>query len=51
LTEKLPDLRAAGKITRSLAVYGGDERLRDGSVEVLPVKEFMKDLAAGRVLP
>jgi len=46
----LRELRAAGALTRCYAVYLGTARLADGEVTVLPLKEFMKDLAQGRVL-
>lgn len=37
-------------VSKCFAVYGGDERLDDGPVAVLPVVEFMRDLAGGSIL-
>lgn len=46
----LAELRAEGKLTAAFAVYGGRQRLKDRGIVVLPVAEFMRELAAGRVL-
>ena len=46
----LIDLRGAGQLTRGVAVYGGKERLKDRGLLVLPLVEFVQELAAGRVL-
>ncbi len=39
-----------GLIRKCFGVYGGNVRLKDRAVNVLPVKEFMKDLAQGKML-
>jgi hypothetical protein len=44
-------LAEATKIAKCFAVYGGAERLRDGPLTVLPVIDFMRELASGAVLP
>jgi predicted AAA+ superfamily ATPase len=46
----LRELHDAGLLSRCFGVYGGPERLQDGPVCVLPIKEFMRDLAGGKVL-
>ncbi len=46
----LRDLHAAGVLTACYGVYLGDVPLKDGPVRVLPLHEFLSELAAGRVL-
>jgi hypothetical protein len=46
----LREMHDAGLIARCFGVYGGSERLQDGPVCVLPIKEFMRDLAGGQIL-
>ncbi len=46
----LADLLAGGQLTRGVAVYGGTKRLKDRGITVLPFAEFVRELAAGRVL-
>jgi predicted AAA+ superfamily ATPase len=46
----LRELHGAGKLDSCFAVYGGDTRLQDGPVRVLPVREFMGELAEGNVI-
>jgi len=46
----LAELRAAGTIQAAYGVYLGDRPLQDGEVRVLPVKAFLRELSAGRVL-
>ena len=43
-------LTASGVAQRTLAVYLGSERLRDGALHVLPMRDFAADLHAGLVL-
>ncbi len=38
------------RIQRCLGIYLGNVRLKDRAVHVLPVKEFMKDIAEGEIL-
>jgi len=45
----LREMHDAGSIAGCLGVYYGSERLQDGPVCVLPIKEFTRDLAEGRV--
>ncbi len=47
----LKGLAEAKKVTKCFAVYGGEQRLKDGVVTVLPVIDFMRDLASGLILP
>jgi predicted AAA+ superfamily ATPase len=46
----LADLYRAGIVTGCFGVYLGDTPLRDGPVRVLPLHEFLGELAGGRVL-
>lgn len=46
----LNELFSEGRIQKCFAVYLGDIRLKDRSIHVLPVKEFMKDLTRGMIL-
>jgi predicted AAA+ superfamily ATPase len=46
----LNELFSEGRLQKCFAVYLGDIRLKDRAIHVLPVKEFMKDLARGRIL-
>jgi predicted AAA+ superfamily ATPase len=46
----LADLHRAGVLSACFGVYLGDRALRDGPVRVLPVHEFLRQLAGGRVL-
>jgi predicted AAA+ superfamily ATPase len=39
------------KIARCVGVYCGNDRLQHGAVRVLPVSDFMRELADGRILP
>ena len=48
--QSLAELRDAGKLTATFAVYGGTERLRDRGIVVLPFVEFARELTQGRVL-
>ena len=47
----LRELKEIGSVQKCFAVYCGPERLQDGPVLVLPIKEFMVDLARGRIVP
>jgi predicted AAA+ superfamily ATPase len=38
-------------VRKLFAVYGGENRLHDGAVTVLPVVEFMRELSKGNVIP
>lgn len=38
------------QLQKCFAIYLGDTQLRDGAVHVLPVKEFMNDVACGKIL-
>lgn len=40
----------AKAVQRCFAVYGGEERLEDGPITVLPLSDFMQELAAGRII-
>jgi len=46
----LADLHRAGVLSACFGLYLGDRALRDGPVRVLPVHEFLRQLAGGRVL-
>jgi len=46
----LAGLRAEQQLTAAFGVYGGNERLVDRGITVLPFVEFARELAAGRVL-
>ncbi|MCK4305073.1 MAG: DUF4143 domain-containing protein [Candidatus Eisenbacteria sp.] len=46
----LRELKDVGSVQKCFAVYCGQERLQDGPVLVLPIKEFMGDLARGRIV-
>jgi predicted AAA+ superfamily ATPase len=46
----LNDLHAGGTIRRAYGVYLGERPLQDGAVRVLPVAQFLRDLAGGKVL-
>ena len=46
----LGGLLEAGIVGRGLAVYEGADRLRAGSVDVLPVETFLRALHAGEVI-
>jgi uncharacterized protein len=46
----LTTLREAGKIRSAFAVYLGSRGLRDGPVDVLPVRSFLAGLAGGDVI-
>lgn len=46
----LAALKAEGAVDAAFGVYTGKDRLRDRDVLVLPIVEFMRELAAGRVL-
>jgi predicted AAA+ superfamily ATPase len=46
----LNDLHAGGTIRRAYGVYLGERPLQDGAVRVLPAAQFLRDLAAGKVL-
>lgn len=39
-----------GRVQKCFGVYGGNARLKDRAVDVLPVKDFMRDLSRGKVL-
>lgn len=47
----LEDLHGAGFVTGCWGVYLGEAPLKDGPVRVLPLHAFLRELAAGRVLP
>jgi len=47
----LKTLAETKKLAKCFGVYGGDDRLKDGPVLVLPVIDFMRELASGRILP
>jgi predicted AAA+ superfamily ATPase len=38
------------RIEKCFGIYLGNVRLKDGAIEVLPVKEFMKNIALGKIL-
>ena len=46
----LAQLRAEGIVGRAIGVYQGERSLRDGDVEVLPVKDFLNLLWEGKIL-
>ena len=46
----LADLHVAGAVTGCWGVYLGETPLQDGPVRVLPLRAFLGELAAGRVL-
>ena len=46
----LRELHDGGLLTKCFGVYCGRDRLQDGPILVLPLKEFMRELAAGGVL-
>jgi predicted AAA+ superfamily ATPase len=46
----LSQLHAERRLGRVFAVYLGRERLRDGPVDVLPVRAFLEALRAGKVI-
>jgi predicted AAA+ superfamily ATPase len=46
----LIDLQKSGIVTACYGVYLGEVALRDGPVDVLPIFEFLRELAAGRIL-
>jgi predicted AAA+ superfamily ATPase len=46
----LAELHRAGVVTGCCGVYLGDAPLRDGPVRVLPLRSFLAELSAGRVL-
>ncbi|NOT54257.1 MAG: ATP-binding protein [Deltaproteobacteria bacterium] len=47
----LKELHAATHLQQCFAVYLGATRLKDGPIEVLPLKTFMQALATGEILP
>lgn len=47
----LRELKELGSIQKCFGVYCGPERLQDGPVSVLPLKEFMIALARGQIIP
>jgi hypothetical protein len=47
----LKELVSSGTVQAAFGVYLGDRPLRDGAVRVLPIVTFLKELAAGRVVP
>jgi len=46
----LRELHQLDSLQACLAVYCGSDRLQDGPVTVLPLQEFMRELAGGRIL-
>jgi len=46
----LKEFHNKGIIQKAYGVYLGDTRLKDGSITVLPIKEFMKELSIGNLL-
>ncbi len=46
----LAALKAEGAVDAAFGVYTGKDRLKDRDVLVLPIVEFIRELAAGRVL-
>ncbi|MCA9758389.1 MAG: ATP-binding protein [Candidatus Eisenbacteria bacterium] len=46
----LNELLDVGKLTRGFVVYRGDERIRSGKVDGVPVGEFLELLSSGEVL-
>lgn len=46
----LKQMLQAKQLTRGVAVYRGERTLRDGSIDVLPVARFLKELEAGGIL-
>ena len=47
----LKELLSNGAIQAGFGVYRGEQELRDGPLRVLPVEQFLKELAAGSILP
>lgn len=47
----LRDLHEAKALTACFGVYLGDTEQRDGAVRVLPAHAFLRELAAGKILP
>jgi len=46
----LKSLMAQGNLQAAHAVYLGDAELRDGSIRVLPIRRFLKELASANIL-
>lgn len=46
----LIDLRTSGAVTAGYGVYLGDVPLQDGPLRVLPLRTFLQQLSAGRIL-
>lgn len=46
----LAELHRAGVVTGCWGVFLGDVALQDGPIRVLPLRAFLTELAAGRVL-
>ncbi len=49
-TKALNALAESRPIEKKIIVYLGEERLRLADIDVLPVKEFVRDLHEGRVI-
>ena len=50
-SKALKELAATRAVRRVFGVYLGQDVLKDGPVEVLPLAEFQRRLGAGRILP
>jgi uncharacterized protein len=46
----LRELVAGRTLERGIGVYAGAHRLRDGAIDVLPVADFVRDLARGKII-
>ena len=47
----LKSLIAEGALGAGFGIYAGDNELKDGPLRVLPLKQFLKALTAGQILP
>jgi predicted AAA+ superfamily ATPase len=47
----LQELISEGVVGAGVGVYLGDTILRDGALRVLPLREFLRQLAVGKILP
>jgi predicted AAA+ superfamily ATPase len=46
----LKSLMAQGSLQAAYGVYTGDVELKDGPIQVLPIRRFLKELASGSIL-
>jgi predicted AAA+ superfamily ATPase len=47
----LKTLIAEGNIEAGIGIYTGADELKDGPLRILPLKTFLRELTAGRILP